>query len=40
MEDPYIKEYFLSRLKEEDAPFTMPPEVYTEAGAKIKIMED
>jgi mannose-6-phosphate isomerase-like protein (cupin superfamily) len=40
MEDPYIKEYFMSRLAEEEATITMPPEVYTSAGSKIKVMED
>jgi mannose-6-phosphate isomerase-like protein (cupin superfamily) len=40
MEDPYVREYFLQRLKEEDAPFTMPPEVYTEAGKHIEVMTD
>jgi mannose-6-phosphate isomerase-like protein (cupin superfamily) len=39
-EDPYVREYFRERLKEEGAEFTMPPEVYTPEGAGIKVMTD
>jgi mannose-6-phosphate isomerase-like protein (cupin superfamily) len=40
LEDPYIREYFTSRLHEEGAQFTMPPEVYTREGSNIKVMSD
>jgi mannose-6-phosphate isomerase-like protein (cupin superfamily) len=40
MEDPYIIQYFKSRLAEEGAELTMPPEVYTEAGKNINVMTD
>jgi mannose-6-phosphate isomerase-like protein (cupin superfamily) len=37
MEDPFVRKYFTQRLEENGASFTMPPEVYTEGGASIKI---
>ncbi|MPZ48875.1 MAG: cupin [Dehalococcoidia bacterium] len=37
MEDPYIREYYQSRLKENGAEYAMPPEIYTPAGSSIKI---
>src|SRR3712207_9241667 len=40
MEDPYIRKYFEQRLKEEGAESTMPPEVYTEAGKHIEVMQE
>ena len=40
MEDPYIRRLFEERLAGEGAEFTMPPEVYTEAGAGIAVMKD
>ncbi|MPZ48640.1 MAG: cupin [Dehalococcoidia bacterium] len=40
LEDPFVRKYFEERLEAEGAQFTMPPEVYTEAGANIKVMTD
>jgi hypothetical protein len=40
LEDPWVREYFESKLKEEGAVSTMPPEVYTEAGASMEVMAD
>ena len=40
MEDPYIRELFEQKLAEEGAEFTMPPEVYTEAGQNVTVMTD
>ena len=40
LEDPYIREYFTGRLKEENAQFTMPEEVYTKEGSNIMVMSD
>jgi hypothetical protein len=40
MEDPFVRKYFEERLKAEGAEFTMPPEVYTEAGSNIRVMTD
>ncbi|MPZ48412.1 MAG: cupin [Dehalococcoidia bacterium] len=37
MEDPYIREYYKTRLAEEGAEFLMPEEAYTPAGTSIKI---
>jgi hypothetical protein len=39
MEDPYIRTMFEQRLKDEGSVLTMPPEVYTEAGAHIRVMD-
>ena len=36
-EDPYVRKYYESRLAEEGTNFTMPEEVYTEAGSHINI---
>ncbi len=40
LEDPYLRTYFENKCKEEGAAVTMPPEVYTKAGANIKVIED
>ena len=40
MEDPQVRRYFEEKLKAEGAEMTMPPEVYTAAGARIQVMED
>ena len=37
MEDPHIRQTYEAKLKEEGVEFSMPAEVYTEAGASIKI---
>ncbi len=39
MEDPYIKKLFEEKLAEEGSKLTMPPEVYTEAGKNIYVMD-
>lgn len=39
MEDPYIRTYFEEKLEKEGASFTMPPEVYTEAGKNLRVMD-
>ena len=40
MEDPYVRQFFEEKLKDEGAESTMPPEVYTEAGAGIEVLKD
>ena len=40
MEDPYLRKLFEERLAAEGAKLTMPPEVYTEAGANIYVLDD
>jgi hypothetical protein len=40
MEDPYLRKLFEEKLAAEGAKLTMPPEVYTEAGANIYVMDD
>jgi hypothetical protein len=40
MEDPYLRKYFEQKCKEEGTEVTMPPEVYTKAGANIRVIED
>ena len=40
LEDPHVREYFEQRLKEEGAVSTMPPEVYTAAGAGVEVLVD
>jgi hypothetical protein len=40
MEDPFLRKHFEERLKENQGRFDMPEEVYTEAGANIKVMSD
>jgi hypothetical protein len=39
MEDPHIRKLFEHKLAEESAQLTMPPEVYTAAGANIRVMD-
>ena len=38
MEDPYVRRFFEQKVTEEGAEFTMPPEVYNEAGKHIDVM--
>ena len=40
MQDPWVREYFEAKCREEGSESTMPPEVYTAAGANIQVMED
>jgi hypothetical protein len=40
LEDPQVRKYFEERLAAENATFTMPEEVYTEAGKHINVMAD
>jgi hypothetical protein len=40
MQDPWVREYFEAKCKEDGAESTMPKEVYTAAGASIQVMED
>jgi mannose-6-phosphate isomerase-like protein (cupin superfamily) len=40
MQDPWIRSYFEEKLAEEGAESTMPEEVYTAAGARVRVMED
>jgi mannose-6-phosphate isomerase-like protein (cupin superfamily) len=40
MEDPHIRKLFEQKLADEGAKFTMPAEVYTEAGQNITVMKD
>jgi hypothetical protein len=40
MEDPFLRKTYEDRLKALGAESTMPPEVYTEAGANIKVISD
>jgi hypothetical protein len=40
LEDPFLRKHFEERLKENNGRFDMPEEVYTEAGANIKVMSD
>jgi mannose-6-phosphate isomerase-like protein (cupin superfamily) len=39
MEDKYIRKMFEEKLAEEGSTFTMPSEVYTEAGRNIRVMD-
>jgi mannose-6-phosphate isomerase-like protein (cupin superfamily) len=39
MEDPEIRKMFEARLAAEGSTLTMPPEVYTAAGANIRVMD-
>jgi hypothetical protein len=40
MQDPWVREYFEAKCREEGSEPTMPPEVYTASGAGIQVMED
>ncbi len=40
LEDPHVREYFEQKLREEGAVSTMPPEIYTAAGAGMEVMKD
>jgi hypothetical protein len=40
MQDPWVREYFEAKCRAEGSESTMPPEVYTAAGANIQVMED
>jgi len=39
MEDPQIRKTFEEKLAAEGSKLTMPPEVYTAAGANIRVMD-
>ena len=40
LEDPFVRQYFESKLKENGAVSTMPPEVYTAEGANLEVLSD
>jgi hypothetical protein len=40
MEDTYLRSYFEEKCRQEGTSVTMPPQVYTKAGANIRVIED
>ena len=40
LEDPYVRQHFEAKLRENGVTSTMPEVVYTEEGAKMEVMSD